>query len=582
MSEVLLNQAAYFVQRGDLLRAEAVYREVLKHDPRNFEAHDALAAILNRRGRPQEALAFYEQALAIRPDDAIAHSNCGGVLDALGRRQEALAHYERALAIQPDFTDAILNRSAALCALGRPDAALESLDSLLSAQPRNIFALYNRSVALAGLERFEEAVQACDAALAVDPNCADAWHNRGVCLYRLQRCAEAVESYDRAIRLTPGALQLHINRGTALATLGRYPEAMAAYDRALGLDPGSAYAWFNRGVMLTEMKRIEEAIKSYDIALSLAPDYAQAEYNCALCHMLLGRLEHACKGYEARRRLALEPALYPQTFWSGEDMTGKTLLVRGEQGLGDIIQFCRYVPLLQQRNVKVILMVQPHMRRLLAGLDPKPRIIAWNDVPTAFDHHIALESLPGMFATRLDTIPAAIPYLAAEPSLVASWKARLGEGGFKIGVAWRSSARGAAIGKTFSPSYFAALSKIPGVRLISLQKADENAELDSLPPGLAMEQLGADFDAGPDAFIDSAAVMQSLDLVISSDTGLAHLAGALGRPVWVALKHVPDWRWMLDRADSPWYPTMRLFRQPAPGDWAGVFAQMEAALPGLL
>jgi ADP-heptose:LPS heptosyltransferase len=200
----------------------------------------------------------------------------------------------------------------------------------------------------------------------------------------------------------------------------------------------------------------------------------------------------------------------------------------------------------------------------------------------AFDHHIALESLPGLFRTSLETIPASIPYLAAEPALVAKWKEKLGEHGFKIGIAWRSSAHGASIGKTFSPAHFEGLSKFPGVRLISLQKADESAELNDLPPGMVVEQLGPEFDSGPDAFVDSAAVMASLDLVISSDTGLAHLAGALGRPVWVALKYVPDWRWMLDRADTPWYPTMRLFRQTAAGDWASAFAEIEAAMPEVL
>src|SRR6185312_1152514 len=282
-------------------------------------------------------------------------------------------------------------------------------------QPRNILALYNRSVALAGLERFEEAVQASDAALAVDPNSADAWHNRGVCLSRVQRHGEAVESYDRAIRLSPGVMQIHINRGSALAALARYPEALAAFDRAVGLDPGSAHAWFNRGVALTEMKRIADAIKSYEIALSLAPDYAQADYNRALCLMQLGRLEEGYKGYEARRRLALEPALYPQPYWSGEEISGKTLLVRGEQGLGDIIQFSRYVPLLQQRGVKVILMVQPHMTRLMRSLGSDAQIVAWNEAPPAFYYHIALESLPGLFQTTLDTIPASTSYLAAEP-----------------------------------------------------------------------------------------------------------------------------------------------------------------------
>jgi len=576
MSEALLNQAALALRQGDIGQAEYCCREVLKADPRNFEACDALAVILSQSGRLAEAANFFEHALTLNPQDAITRSSYGDVLRALGRHGEAVEQYDRALIIQPDFAEAILSRASALCAAGRPSEALESLELLAVRAPANIFVHYNRSVALAMLERFEEAIGACDTALAVDPNCADAWHNRGVSLFRLRRFAEALESYDRAIAIVPGVAQLHINRAGALATLARYPEALAAYDQALALDPNSAYAWFNRGVALTEMKRIEDAIVCYESALRLVPDYALAEYNRALCLLQLGRLEEGFQGYEARHRLSPQPALYPQPLRTGEDIAGKTVLVRGEQGLGDIIQFSRYIRLLQERGAKVILSVQPHMVRLLTSLDGRPEIIAWTDVPPAFDRQIALESLPGFFHTRLNTIPASIPYLAAEPALAEKWRQRLGPGGFKIGIAWRSSAGG--VGKAFSPAHFAALSKIPGVRLISLQRHEESAELADLPPGLTIEQLGPDFDAGPDAFIDSAAVMTSLDLVISADTAIAHLAGALGRPVWVALKHVPDWRWLLDPADTPWYPTMRLFRQPAPGDWSGVFAEMAASL----
>ena len=578
MSEALLNQAALALRQGDVGKAEFCCREVLKRDPRNFEACDALAVILSQSGRLAEAANFFEHALMLNPQDAITRSSYGDVLRALARHAEAVEQYDRALATQPDFAEAILSRASALCAAGRPSEALEGLELLAVRAPANVFVHYNRSVALAMLDRLEEAIEACGAALAVDSNCADAWHNRGVCLFRLQRFAEAVESYDRAIAIVPDVAQLHINRGGALATLARYPEALAAYDQALALDPNSAFAYFNRGVALTEMKHIEAAIASYESALRLVPDYALAAYHRALCLLQLGRLEEGFQDYEARHRLSPRPALYPQSLRTGEDVAGKTVLVRGEQGLGDIIQFSRYLQPLRQADTKVILSVQPQMVRLLSNLDSKPRIIAWTDVPPAHHHHIALESLPGFFRTGAGTIPASTPYLAAEPALAEKWKERLGPDGFKIGIAWRSSASGASLGKAFSPAYFAALAEIPGVRLISLQKTEESAELNDLPPGLAIEQLGADFDAGPDAFIDSAAVMQSLDLVISADTAIAHLAGALGRPVWVALKHVPDWRWLLDRADTPWYPTMRLFRQPAPGDWAGVFADMAAAL----
>ncbi len=578
MSEALLNQAALALRQGDLGKAEYCCREVLKRDPRNFEACDALAVILSQSGRLAEAANFFEHALMLNPQDAITRSGYGDVLRASGRHAEAVEQYDRAVAVQPDFAEAILSRASALCAAGRPSEALESLDLLAVRAPANVFVHYNRSVALAMLDRLEEAIEACGAALAVDPNCTDAWHNRGVCLFRLRRFAEAVESYDRAIAIVPDVAQLHINRGGALATMARYSEALAAYDQALALDPNSAFAYFNRGVALTEMKRIEAAIASYESALRLEPDYALAAYHRALCLLQLGRLEEGFQGYEARHRLSPQPALYPQSLRAGEDAAGKTVLVRGEQGLGDIIQFSRYLQPLREAGAKMILSVQPQMVRLLSSLDSKPQIIAWTDVPPAFDQHIALESLPGFFRTGLDTIPASIPYLAAEPALVEKWKEKLGPDGFKIGIAWRSSASGASLGKSFSPGHFAELAKIPGVRLISLQKTEETAELNELPPGLAIEKLGPDFDAGPDAFIDSAAVMQSLDLVISSDTAIAHLAGALGRPVWVALRHVPDWRWLLDRADTPWYPTMRLFRQPAPGDWSGVFAGMAAAL----
>lgn len=581
MSEALLNQAAYALRQGDVGQAEYCCREVLKTDPRNFEACDALAVILSQSGRLAEAANFFEHALALDPHDAITRSSYGDVLRAVGRHAEAVEQYDRALAIQPDFAEAILSRASALCAAGRPSQALESLELLAARAPANVFVHYNRSVALAMLDRLDEAIGACGAALAADPNCADAWHNRGVCLFRLQRFAEAVESYDRAIAIVPGVPQLHINRGGALAALARYPEALAAYDQALALDPNSAFAYFNRAVALTEMKRIEDAIAGYEDALRFVPDYALAEYNRALCLLQLGRLEEGFQGYEARHRLSPQPALYPQPLRTGEDIAGKTLLARGEQGLGDIIQFSRYLQPLREAGAKVILSVQPHMVRLLASLDHSgfesgPQIIAWTDVPPAFDQHIALESLPGFFRTGLDTIPASIPYLAAEPALVEKWRQRLGPDGFKIGIAWRSSASG--IGKAFSPAHVAELSRIPGVRLISLQRHAEAAELADVPPGLTIEQLGPGFDAGPDAFVDSAAVIASLDLVISADTAIAHLAGALGRPVWVALKHVPDWRWLLDRANTPWYPTMRLFRQPALGDWTGVFADMAAAL----
>jgi hypothetical protein len=251
-----------------------------------------------------------------------------------------------------------------------------------------------------------------------------------------------------------------------------------------------------------------------------------------------------------------------------EDAQGKVVLIHVEQGLGDTIQFCRYLPMLEDLGARVLFGVQTELRALMRGLSPTVEIVASDTI--YFDYHAPLMSLPRSLGTRLGTIPADVPYLAAEPERVARWTRRIGEDGFRIGVSW---AGGATIpGRAFSPGHLMAIAALPGVRLISLQKGGEAA-----PPDLKIERLEG-LDEGADAFVDTAAVMQSLDLVITCDTAIAHLAGALARPAWVALSHVPEWRWLLDRADSPWYPTLRLFRQKTRGDWESVFAAMAAVL----
>jgi Tfp pilus assembly protein PilF len=447
--------------------------------------------------------------------------------------------------------------------------------------PINVLAHHNRGVALDGLELFDQAVGAYDAAIALVPNLADAWNNRGVALANLQRFSESLESYDKALSINPGRADIHVNRGCALGELKRFAQAMASHDKALSLNPKSADAWYNRGVALTELKRIEDAVLSYRQCLALEPDYLKAAYNMGLCLLQLGRFEEGMRLYEKRPPTWLHH--YPQRHWSGgEDISGKTLLVRAEQGLGDIIQFSRYLALLQDKGAEIILAVPDKLVRLLKSLPWAVKIVSENEAISDFDYQVSEMSLPFVFRTVLENIPADIPYLAAEPELAGKWKDRIGGGGFKIGIGWQTSATGARIGKSFPLRQYAGLSNIPGVRLISLQRHDEAAPVNDLPDGMVVEQLGAEFDGGADAFIDSAALMQSLDLVITPDTAIAHLAGALGRPVWLALKYVPEWRWLLDRADSPWYPTMRLFRQPESGDWDGLFAQMQAELAALV
>jgi hypothetical protein len=297
----------------------------------------------------------------------------------------------------------------------------------------------------------------------------------------------------------------------------------------------------------------------------------------------MGRFEQGWRQYEWRKKHK-EPIAarsFPQPLWSGaEDLEGKILFIHWEQGLGDTIQFCRYARLAEARGAKVVLSVQEPLRRLLTQLSPTVQIIGGAERPARFDYHSPLLSLPLAFATTRETIPAEIPYLGAEHERVENWKQRLGGDGFKIGICWQGRKGEMDIGRSFSLREFVNIAAVPDVRLISLQKNDGTEQLANLPEGMNVETLGADFDAGPNAFLDTAAVMEHMDLVITSDTATAHLAGALGRPTWVALKRVPDWRWLLEGSKSRWYPTMRLFRQKLPGEWKPVFDDMLKELTG--
>ncbi len=278
------------------------------------------------------------------------------------------------------------------------------------------------------------------------------------------------------------------------------------------------------------------------------------------------------------------PTKFPKDLiWTGErDPSGKTILVHWEQGLGDTIQACRYLKLLEQAGARVLFAPQKALRALMRSLSESIEIVDADDASLAFDFHCPLMSLPLAFKTALHSIPAGGPYLSADPQRVERWASRLRGPGFRIGVAWLGSAFGASVGRSAPLAEFRRLAQTPGVRLISLQKGQAGEPLAEPPEGVKVECLGDGFDEGESAFLDTAAVMKVVDLVISVDTAAAHLAGALGVPAWVAVKSVPDWRWLLQRSDSPWYPTIRLFRQKSAGDWRGVFAEIESALAELM
>ncbi len=565
-----------------LNEALASYQKAISIEPRDAELHNNCGVALHDLMRFNEALASFDKAITIRPDYAEAHNNRGNTLKELGRFDEALLSYAGALSLRPEYPKAHYNHGVLLQRLLRYDRAIESYDKAITFLPGYAEAYNNRGVILQEMKRFDEALKSYQNAIASKPDFAEAHNNLGNVRNEMNRFGQALESYQSAISLQPLGADFYNNRGNVFRNINQLDQALRDYDKAIEFSGEFAEAHLNRGIALAGMRRFEEAFDSFDRALSIVPDYAEAHWNKGVVHLLNGRLHDGWPLYEWRKKTK-DPKgerLFPQPLWrGGEDIRGKTVLVHWEQGLGDSIQFCSYLSLLNEAGATVLFAPPKELRGLMASLNFKGRVVDENDVGLQFDYHIPLLSLPHAFKTDLSKLPIQEGYMKADESRVQAWRSRLGSNGVKIGICWQgSTGTNVDAGRSFSVKQFQALADVPGVRLISLHKGQGETELRRLPEGMIVETLGEDFDAGPDAFLDTAAVMQCCDLVITSDTAVAHLAGALGAPTWVALKHVPDWRWFLDRDDSPWYPTMRLFRQQTSGDWDGVFMRIRDAL----
>ena len=498
----------------------------------------------------------------------------GSQLHAAGRLAEAEATYRQVLLAVPRHAGSLHMLGVLALQSGQADAALELIAQAIAVRPAEAIYHVNRATALLAKGAAEEAAAACRHALSLKRNSAEACQVLGHALADLRRPEDAVAAYRDALRWNPGVPDLHNDLGLALRHAGRQDEAAAVLREAVARAPDDTYALANLAGVLKELRQLDEAELLYQRALALRPDDPAQHYNLSLLLLLEGRSSEGWREYAWRFRAGA--AVIPdaaQPRWRGEPLAGRTLLIRAEQGLGDAIQFCRFAPLVG--DGEVILEVHRPLGRLLGSLGGIGRVTRMGDELPRFDLQAPLLDLPGL----LGGLGAPVPYLAAEPERVAKWRDRVGEQGLRVGVAWQGNpASPAELGRSYPLAQLRPLADVPGIRLISLQRHDGLEQLGSLPDGLRIETLGDDLDAGPDAFIDTAAAMQNLDLVITSDTSVAHLAGALGRPVWVALQHVPDWRWLLDGEECPWYPTMRLFRQSRRGDWAGVFARMAAQL----
>ena len=538
---------------------------------------------LHQFGRSAEALAAYDQALEAGCNKPELFYNRGAVLRESGRLPEALASYERALRLEPAYPEALRAAGLILRDLGRLENALAFFNEAIRLRPNFIDALNDRGNVLQELDRPSEAISSYSAALEHGPGRADILNNRGSAWLLFGNCPNAGKDLAAARRISPHFPEAWLNYGNLLLKEQEPGAAVAAFDQALKLRPSYAEALCGRAVALKYLRRFGEALDCFDTALAASRDSPHIKNNKGALLLLRGDFAEGLELYEHRwsgAGTAKDLAKLPVPIWNGEELSGRRIVVFDEQGHGDAIQFARYLVLLARRGAHVTYDCRRHLHRLFKGLEEPVCLVDRIEADAAFDYQIPLSSLPRAFGTRLETIPAKLSYLRAEDALIDQWKERVGPYGLKIGICWRGNPNPKADPSRSIPlACFAKLAGITGVRLISLQKRAERANEERLP-GLILP--GEEFDAGPDAFVDTAAIMQNLGLIVTCDTSIAHLAGALGRPVWVILKDVPDWRWLLDRPDSPWYPTMRLFRQKQRGDWAEVFDRVGAALQDLL
>ena len=573
-------QALDFHRQGRLPQAERLYSEVLAVRPDHFDALHMLGLIKLQRGDLVSALRLVSGALAARPRSPEVLLNYGIVLDALKRTEEALAAFDAVIAFNKRSVEAHNNRGTMLEKLGRDEEALTAFARALSIKPGNIDALYNQGSVLRKLGRYEEALKSFDRALAIKPDHSRAHNNRGTALEELKRLDEALAAYERSIALDRSFVEAHNNRANVLQKLSRYDEAIESYERALALNPAFAEVLNNRGNALAALGRHREALQSVGQAIAVNPNYVNAQWNEALLRLRLGDFCGGFERYECRWKRTHGPKTqrhYPQALWLGQfPVEGKTVLLHHEQGLGDTIQFARYAPLLMERGARVVLEVQPPLKTLMARMVEGITVIGNGEPIPHFDMHCPIMSLPLAFRTTVSTIPARVPYLAASPERIARWRERLPQrSGLRVGLAWSGSTIHAADRDRSIPlAQLAPLLAIPGVTFIGLQK--DLRESDALAAATAPQLI--DVRQYLDDYDDTAALVAELDVVISVDTSVAHLAGAMAKPVWVLLPLCPDWRWLTERSDSPWYPTARLFRQTRLSDWQGVIAKVARAL----
>jgi tetratricopeptide (TPR) repeat protein len=535
------------------------------------------AVSLHRQGCVPAAEALYQAVLARDPDHPGALRQLGIVRLQQGDFEDALPLIRRGLDRDPDCCEARVNFGVALHALNRPAEALEHFERAIALEPERADAHYNLGRALQVLDRAADALRCYQRALALKPGYAEAHNNLGNVLLALNRPVEAVARFESALALRPDYADAHSNLGIAYHALDRYEEALASYARALALRGDHADAHNNLGLALRDMNRHAEAIACFERAQAVKPDMVDAQVNESLARLALGDFEAGWKKYQWRRlTTGFHRRKSPRPLWLGDwDLAGQIILLHGEQGLGDTLQFARYVPLVAQLGAQIILAVQRPLAPLLTGLAGVAIVRAQGDAVPPYDCYCPLPSLPLAFGTTVDTIPAEIPYIGVPADRAEKLRPVMEAiGRPRIGLMWAGNLAHPNHRRWIALRHLLPLTQMRDLHFVALQR--ELPEGDA--PLLESAQVSTFLGERQADLADTAALIAGLDLVITVDTAIAHLAGALGKPVWVLLPFSADWRWLRHRDDSPWYPTARLFRQPALGDWAGAVAQVRNAL----
>ncbi|MFO0869575.1 MAG: tetratricopeptide repeat protein [Pirellulales bacterium] len=571
-------------RRGEIVEAERHYRLAVGAAPGNARALVGLGLCLHFQQRDAEAIGLFERALTIDPTRPEIQLNLGTSLRKLGRLLEAVGPLREAVRLRPDYAKAHCGLGIVYALQNNWVDALAEFQLAVRYQPDSAEAHDELGKALAYCDRQDEAEAAHREALRLQPEYVNAWVNLGVLYVDSGRAEQARVCLERARELRPSLPEAHNNLGIAYKSLERLDEAEACYRKALELRPRYAKAHYNLGNVHLERAQWDEALACYERALELAPDYAEPRFERGVVRLTLGQLTEGWRDYEARwemRNGRGSRRRFPVPAWQGEPLAGRTLLIYCEQGLGDTLQFIRYAPLARRYGAgRVIVECQPRLLRLLGSLAGVDQLVPRGSPLPDFDCHAALLSLPGLCGTQLDSIPAQTPYLSADTDLVERWRERLGAWpGYRVGIAWQGSPtylRDAS--RSIPLSSFAPLAQVPGVRLIGLQYGPGAEQRSAVADQFPVIDLGDDVDRETGGFMDTAAIVQSLDLVISPDSSLNHLCGALGVECWLALPLAPDWRWLLDREDSPWYPTVRIFRQRKWHDWDELLARVATEL----